>query len=419
MSVSRIASSSLADSRLADPRVAVAALAGVVLLFALGILALASAVPQDPRFWGVFATGWLLAAAASLPAVFLIAYLDRRDPEPWWIGSLAYFWGALVATGLGLVIRTAAMGPVSEIFDETAGLFDTTELGVQIVDRAVLFDWLETALAAPFAEEALKALALLILWLLVPSLLGGVRDGVVYGALIGLGFAVAETALYIGGWYANAGIVPFLSQLIPRFVFGGVNGHAVYTALFGAALGLAIETEIGSWVRKTLLVSGGFLLAVSAHAMANAFGPSALIMIVSLAGIDPGVLSVAELWLLSAVKVLMTNGWTYLILGYLVVRSGYRELEIIKSELAEEVPGAVTRDEYKLLQNMSIWRLPRIPWVSRRVSLSLVRAQNRIAFRRHRLQRSGRTLNEDDVLSRIRAEIASIRADATTSEGGS
>ena len=127
------------------------------MLFVLGILALGRSVPDDDRFWGVFATGWLLAATASIPAALLIAYLDRRDPEPAWVGALAYFWGALVATGLGLVIRVAAMGPASEIFDETAALFDTTNFGVQIVDRNVLFEWLETALAAPLVEEALKA----------------------------------------------------------------------------------------------------------------------------------------------------------------------------------------------------------------------------------------------------------------------
>jgi RsiW-degrading membrane proteinase PrsW (M82 family) len=390
--------------------VAWTAAAGVGLLFVLGIFALGRAVPDDDRFWGVFATGWLLAAAASMPAVLMIAYLDRRDPEPAWVGALAYFWGALVATGLGLVIRVAAMGPVSQIFDETAGLFDTTNLGVQIVDRNVLFDWLETALAAPFAEEALKALALLILLFLAPPLIGSVRDGIVYGALVGLGFAVAETALFIGGRYANAGIAPFLTQLVPRFVFGGINGHAIYSALFGAALGLAVEQERGSWVRKTLLVIGGFLLAVSAHAMSNAFGPSALVIIVSLVGIDPGVVSIAELWFLSAVKVLMTTGWAYLILGYFVVRSGYSELDVIRTELIHEVPVAATKEEYELAKSEGIWKLRRIPGMRRRVSLSLVRAQNRIALFRHRLELSGRPLDDDVVLSDLRAQIASIRA---------
>jgi RsiW-degrading membrane proteinase PrsW (M82 family) len=407
--VARIASSCLADSRLANPRVAWAALTGVGLLFVAGILALAATVPDDPRFWGVFATGWLLAALASIPAVLLIAYLDRRDPEPAWVGALAYFWGALIATGLGLVIRVAAIGPISQMFDETAGLFDTTKFGVQIVDRAVVFEWLETALVAPFAEEAIKALALLVLLFLAPQLLGSVRDGIVYGALVGLGFAVAETALYIGAYYVNAGLTPFLSQLIPRFVFGGINGHAIYSALFGAAVGLAIETERGSSVRKILLVLGGFLLAVSAHLMANAFGPSALVMMVSLLGIDPGVLTITELWFLSALRILLTNGWAYLVIGYLVVRSGYKELEVIRTELIYEVPGAATQEEYDLLDKESIWRLRRIPEVRRRVSMSLVRHQNRLALFRHRLELSGRPLDGDVVLAGLRADIATIR----------
>ena len=244
------------------------------MLFVAGFLALSGTFPDDSRFWKMFALGWIFAALVSLPAVGLLVYLDRRDPEPWWAGSLAYFWGAVVATGLGLVVRTVAIGPISAFFDDTATTFDTTAFGVQIVDTSILFDWLETAFLAPIIEEGLKALALLVLIMLMPALLNGVRDGIVYGALVGLGFAVAETAMYIGGWYANAGFAPFMGQLVPRFVFGGINGHAVYTALFGAASGLAIETKKGAWVRKGALVVGGYLLAVSAHSMSNAFvGP--------------------------------------------------------------------------------------------------------------------------------------------------
>lgn len=177
-----------------DTRVTIGALVGVVLLFIAGLVVLASNAPDDARYWRVFVIGWLLAAAASIPAVALLVYLDRRDPEPWWAGSLAYFWGALVATGLGLVIRIAALGSITEAFDQTAGLFDTAALGVQIAGPSVVLVWLDTALLAPVVEEVIKALALLILVAFLPSLINGVRDGVVYGALVGLGFAVAETA---------------------------------------------------------------------------------------------------------------------------------------------------------------------------------------------------------------------------------
>ena len=144
-----------------------------------------------------------------------------------------------MATGFGLVLRSRAVEPLFRIFDESAALFTPTQFGLEITDRGVLFDWLETALAAPVIEESIKALALILLAILFPALISGVRDGIIYGALVGLGFAVMETALYIGSWYAEAGISAYMGQLVPRFVFFGVNGHLIYTALFGAAFGLA------------------------------------------------------------------------------------------------------------------------------------------------------------------------------------
>jgi RsiW-degrading membrane proteinase PrsW (M82 family) len=409
-------SSTLADSRLTDPRVATGALAGIVLLFAAGMIVLSRNTPDDPSYWRVFGIGWLLAVGASIPAVALLVYLDRRDPEPWWTGTLAYFWGAVVATGLGLLIRTEWMGRVSETFDETAGMFDTSELGVQIVDPSVIFSWLDTALLAPVVEEGIKAVALLIVVALLPSLINGVRDGVVYGALVGLGFAVAETAMYVGNTYLDAGFAPFMGQLVPRFVFGGINGHAIYSALFGAGIGMAIEIEKGRWVRQTLLIVGGFLLAVSAHAMSNGFGPTALVMLTSIFSIDPGLLTIGELWWLSAGKVLMTTGWAYVVLAYLLVRSGTTELGVIKTELQEETEPTVLAAELPLIESEGMWRMRRIPWLPRRVSVRLVRQQNRVAFRREHLIHHGRPLDGDQWLGDLRTAVASLRGVATTTD---
>lgn len=401
--------SKLADSRLAKRGARIAAVAVLLVLVALGTFFLTSGMPDDPRFWPVLMSGLLLAALASVPAVLLLRYLDRRDPEPWSIATLAYLWGAVVATGFGLVIRSRALEPLFRIFDESAALFTPTQFGLEITDRAALFDWLETALAAPVIEESVKALALILLAILFPGLISGVRDGVIYGALVGLGFAVMETALYIGSWYADAGISSYMGQLVPRFVFFGVNGHLIYSALFGAAFGLAIEYTRRGWVAKTLTIFGGLLLAISAHAMSNAFGPVSLIVLVSLFGIDPGYLNFGELWWLSALEVLLTYSWAYVILIYLTVRSGYSELEIIRAELEDEHPPVVAHEERPLIEAEGLWRLRRLPWLSRRTSVRVVRAQNRLAFRRRLMQRNGRPIDTDAAMTRLREHIVNTK----------
>ena len=314
-----------------------------------------------------------------------------------------------MATGFGLVIRSRALEPLFRIFDESAALFTPTQFGLEITDRAALFDWLETALAAPVIEESVKALALILLAILFPGLISGVRDGVIYGALVGLGFAVMETALYIGSWYADAGISSYMGQLVPRFVFFGVNGHLIYSALFGAAFGLAIEYTRRGWVAKTLTIFGGLLLAISAHAMSNAFGPVSLIVLVSLFGIDPGYLNFGELWWLSALEVLLTYSWAYVILIYLTVRSGYSELEIIRAELEDEHPPVVAHEERPLIEAEGLWRLRRLPWLSRRTSVRVVRAQNRLAFRRRLMQRNGRPIDTDAAMTRLREHIVNTK----------
>lgn len=134
--------SKLADSRLAKRGARIAAIGVHLALVALGTVFLTSGMPEDPRFRPVFISGLLLATLFSVPAVLLLRYLDRRDPEPWSIAALVYLWGAVVATGVGLVMRSRAVEPLFRIFDESAALFTPTQFGLEITDRSALFDWL-------------------------------------------------------------------------------------------------------------------------------------------------------------------------------------------------------------------------------------------------------------------------------------
>ena len=190
---------------------------------------------------------------------------------------------------------------------------------------------------APFVEESLKGIALVLLFLLIPAETNTMRDGIVYGALVGLAFAVVESTAFIISGYIEDGSAEYLAQLIPRFVLFGLNGHTLYTALFGAALGWARQSTTYGAVRKSLTIAGGFVLALAAHGMANAFGPFALSVFASLTGLGPTV-TASQLWFLDLATVIATNVWAYVIILYMVIRSGYWELEVCRSELTEEVP---------------------------------------------------------------------------------
>ena len=77
---------------------------------------------------------------------------------------------------------------------------------------------------------------LLLFWLLRAEF-DNMRDGLVYGALVGLGFNWFESALYVAQGYAEWGVAPYGLQLGLRYALFGFGGHALFTGIFGAFLG--------------------------------------------------------------------------------------------------------------------------------------------------------------------------------------
>jgi hypothetical protein len=91
--------------------------------------------------------------------------------------------------------------------------------------------------------------------------LGGVTDGIVYGAAIGLGFAFTEDVQY--------GLMHGTEALVARRNFFGYGAlhHALFTAAFGVGLGMAVWTK-----RRAMRVVWpivGLLVAIGLHALNN------------------------------------------------------------------------------------------------------------------------------------------------------
>src|SRR6516164_11444013 len=165
-------------------------------------------------------------------------------------------------------METALALPFNTVFfkvvDEWLGLHPM--LAVILGPNASLM--LVAPISAPIVEELAKALGvLLIFWLLRPEF-DNMRDGIVYGALVGLGFNWFEAALYVAQGYAENGVAPYGAQLGGRYALLGLGGHAMFTGIFGASLGLAIQTR-RRWVR-ILAPIVGLVLAIAAHMLNNA-----------------------------------------------------------------------------------------------------------------------------------------------------
>ena len=101
------------------------------------------------------------------------------------------------------------------------------------------------SLIAPIVEECVKAIILVVLFLAYKREFDNVLDGVVYGAMVGLGFACVENVLYlVDAAYDGvpAGGAPQIGSMFSLWLLrAGLFGlnHSMFTAFTGAALGLA------------------------------------------------------------------------------------------------------------------------------------------------------------------------------------
>src|SRR5438093_6667241 len=117
-------------------------------------------------------------------------------------------------------------------------------------------------------EELGKGVAVLLLFLVMRNEFDDVVDGIVYGAAVGLGFNFMETITYMTNLYAilspeGSGGIAAGFQWYARQVLGLFMGHATYTALIGAGIGIA--RQLPSRRQKVIAILTGFLVAIAAH----------------------------------------------------------------------------------------------------------------------------------------------------------
>ena len=116
-------------------------------------------------------------------------------------------------------------------------------------------------------EETVKLLAVRLYAFHSPRF-GAVVDGVVYGAVAGLGFATIENAIYIGG--VTSEIADPLNLVLTGGAITSVRalagpGHVIYSAFAGYYLGLAKFNPDNAGP----IVVKGLLIAALIHAVYN------------------------------------------------------------------------------------------------------------------------------------------------------
>jgi len=288
---------------------------GLVALVATALVVLLVVVSiRDPL--GVV----LSIAAASIPALTyaaLVLRLDRYEPEPKRTIAACLAWGAIGAILGSLVGELIVSHWLDQTLGRAAGSFTAVVLG------------------APLIEESFKGIAVLIILRVARNEFDDVLDGLVYGALIGVGFAMTENILYFGQGYLEEGFRGFGVLVLSRAVLSGL-GHPAYTAVTGAAVGWA-RSRHGQGVLRFIVPVLGWLIAVALHALWN----GGLVIATALLGPRAGLVELVAL--LSAIVIVPA-----VLVLYAVARSSTRrELAVLRDELWGEVErGTLTETEY-------------------------------------------------------------------------
>lgn len=214
----------------------------LILPVALAVLFVLAAVGSTG-----FAVGAALALSALPVYVALALWIDRYEPEPRVLLLRAFLWGAGPAILIALLVSGIGQELVSSEFGEEVG---------EIYGGSV---------SAPIVEESAKAAALFAVYRRWRSELDGVLDGIVYAAMVGLGFSTVEDILYYGSEVVEGDV-----GVGAVFVMRGIASpfaHPVFTSMTG--IGLALAATSSSRGRRLWAPALGLLGAILLHSAWN------------------------------------------------------------------------------------------------------------------------------------------------------
>lgn len=200
-------------------------------------------------------TAIVLFGLLAVPFWWFVAELDFLEREPAGLRVLAFAWGGLVATAVSI--------PGAAALEDVIAKLGSPQLAA---------NW-GAALAGPVVEEIAKTSGVVAIALIARTQINSVLDGVVYGALVGLGFQIVEDVVYALGAVALAGqgdqTQPVVATFLLRGFLSGVWSHTLFSALAGAGVGyLVVRTEAG-WPRRIGVALLALLGAEVSHALWN------------------------------------------------------------------------------------------------------------------------------------------------------
>ncbi len=308
---------------------------------------------------------------------FILTQFDRYEKEPTWLVIGVFLWGFIVAAGVALILNTV-FGLVLFVASGSEGLAD--------VGAAVF--------SAPIVEETVKGLAVLIVFLFFRYEFDSVLDGVIYGSLVGFGFAAAENINYIFNGFLKNGSQGLVTLIVVR-VFLIPFLHATLTSMTG--IGLALGRLNKGFLRYAAPVLG-YLTAIGLHFFHNLLAsvPDPLVCLLG--------------------NVIDWIGFIGMFVFILILV--WREGKVMREQLAEEVAlGNMTQAQYAAAGSLGgqiAARWGALAGGHWRGASRFYDLAGDLAFRKYQLARLGpeREPQAQAQIDQLRGQIASQRASA-------
>jgi RsiW-degrading membrane proteinase PrsW (M82 family) len=227
-----------------------------------GLLELGRVLSPD---YGDIATAlWVSIGINVVLAIFFLDILDRLDlfeREPPSVRAAAMCWGGLAAVAFAMLANNAALTVLAELTNA---------------------QWARTwgpAIIAPLNEEWLKALGVVLLVLIVREHFDRSIDGLIYGALVGLGFQVVENLTYAINFAVlnpNSDVTGALSVTFARVLTAGPWSHPLYTGAAGLGIAFFVTQTRRRLSTRWGVAIGLYALAMGMHGFWNLPLPSSM-----------------------------------------------------------------------------------------------------------------------------------------------
>ena len=190
---------------------------------------------------------WILLVCMSfIPPIIYMVWIrntEKFNREKIIPIVLCFLWGASISV-IAAIILEIILG---------------ISIAISISDVNQI-SFITVVVIAPIAEELTKPLALSMR--IVKKEIDELEDGLIYGAIAGLGFSATENLIY-GYSFLSEGLLYFFVLIIMRS-FGGCLLHASATAWTGYGYGKTVMKHT-----KLIRVAPYFIIAIFVHGFYN------------------------------------------------------------------------------------------------------------------------------------------------------